>query len=108
MVASPMGVTYVVVDDDASEALTQEAQADSLSMVRSCISSADLRAAQAIKLDLGPGDYLSVGYHVYNDEIQISTSRPENEVRSALAKAAVTGRVAVAVGNPGDVRRGAR
>lgn len=106
VVASPAGGTYVIVDDEADESVIQEAEADGLTLARSCVSAADLRAAQSLKLALGKDDYLSVGYYVFNDEIQISTSRSEEEVRAALATAGVRSPVTVDVGNPGDLGRG--
>ena len=106
VVASPAGRTYVVVDEEAEKSVAQEAESDGFTLARSCVSATDLRAAQSLNLALGKDDYLSVGYYVFNDEIQISTSRSEEEVRAALAKAGVRSPVTVTVGNPGDLSRG--
>lgn len=54
---------------------------------------------------MGKNDYMSVGYMVFGNQIEVFTSRPEVEVRRALEEAGVRSAVSVVMGAPGAIRR---
>ncbi len=104
VVASPNGHTYVVVDEEVTGSVMRQAEADGLRIVRTSVSAADLRSALQITLEMGKYDYMSVGYMVFEDQIEVFTSRPEVEVRRALEEAGVRSPVSVVIGAPGAIR----
>ena len=101
VVTSATGERYLVVDEEVDGTVTREAQADGLKLVRSCVSSSDLRSAQAMKLDLSKDNYMAVSYNVLRDEIEVSTSVPLDQVVAAIDRAGISSTVAIAGADPG-------
>lgn len=104
VVPSPNGHTYLVVDEEVTDSVMRQAEADGLKLARTSVSAADLRSALQITLEMGKYDYMSIGYLVYDDQIEIFTSRREAEVRQALDEAGVRSPVSVIIGAPGAIR----
>lgn len=87
------GATYLVVDDQADDALIKSAETDGLKVIESCVSSRDLQTTLDTLTALTPddtGDYSTIGYYVYDDVIYVTSSIPAQDVESALNRAGLT------------------